>query len=234
MLSRMRCRKPKIGDLAISVSAAFVFLLPGAWQTMALGQELPGQPDATARYVFYLHGRIIEDGELRPVHEDWGLYDYPAVVDALESRGAVVLSEKRPKDTDIHAYATKVLDQVENLIEAGVPQSRISVIGFSKGGAIAIEVSGRMDKRYSDIRYVFLAACVDWAAERPDLSISGRVLAVYEASDESTSSCKGLSGHSGSLTMASELTIDTGASHGAFYLPRNEWLEPVLQWIHSF
>lgn len=199
----------------------------------ALGQSNPGEADTDKQYLFYLHGRIIEDGQLRPTHEDWGVYDYPAVVDALGSRGAVVISEQRARDTDIADYAAMVRAQISRLIEAGVPQSQISVVGFSKGGAIAIAVSGGMPDAYSSIRYVFLAACTDWVSERTNLSLSGHVLSVSEASDDSTRGCRGLGEHSQNLESSSEIRINTGASHGAFYLPRVEWLVPTLEWIHA-
>ena len=41
--------------------------------------------------VFYLHGRIVEDEGSRPVHERFGLYDYPAIVEALGADGATVV-----------------------------------------------------------------------------------------------------------------------------------------------
>ena len=198
----------------------------------ASGQTLPDPPNPAKHYLFYLHGRIIKDGDVRPVHETWGLYDYPAVVRALGSGGAVVVSEQRAQDTDIADYAAKVRRQIEALVEAGVPQSHITVVGFSKGGAIAITVSGGMGEHYADIRYVFLAACADWVLDQPALSLSGRVLTVSEATDDATSSCGGLEAHARTLTEGAEVTINTGAGHGAFYLPREVWVEPTLQWAH--
>lgn len=201
--------------------------------TTVFGQADFEAADPSKHYVFYLHGRIIEDGDLRPTHEVWGLYDYPAVVDALGSRGAVVISEQRAEDTDIGEYAASVRAQVSRLVEAGVPQSQISVVGFSKGGAIAITVSGLMPEGYSDVRYVFLAACTDWVSEQPGLSLSGHALSVSEASDDATKGCRGLNEHSQSLGSHSEVGINTGAAHGAFYLPRAEWLVPTLEWVHN-
>jgi hypothetical protein len=199
----------------------------------ALAQDPLLQPDPARYYLFYLHGRIIEDGDLRPRHPAWGVYDYPAVVDALGSRGDVVVSEQRPRDTDIADYAAKVRAQVRELVQAGVPQSHISVVGFSKGGTIAILVSAGMPRKFSGISYVFLGACTDWVSERPDLSLTGRALSIYEASDETTISCRGLAEHARDLAASSEVTIDTGAEHGAFYTPRKAWLAPTLQWVHG-
>jgi hypothetical protein len=196
-------------------------------------QELPSKPSAANYYVFYLHGRIIEDGDQRPVHATLGLYDYPGVVRALGARGAVVISEPRPKDADVAEYATKVRGQIASLVKAGVPQSHISVVGFSKGGAIAITVSSTSGEQFPQVRYVFLAACTDWVSEQPNLSLSGHALAISEATDEATQGCSGLAKHSRSLQRRSEIAINTGAGHGAFYLPREVWVKPTLQWIHG-
>lgn len=68
------------------------------------------------------------------------MYDYPAVLDALASRGATVISARRRANTDVAEYAGVVVAQVERLIHLGVPASRIVVVGFSKGGDIAIHV----------------------------------------------------------------------------------------------
>lgn len=189
--------------------------------------------DPSRVHLFYLHGRIIEEAGPRPVHESWGLYDYPAVVKALGSRGAVVISEQRPRDTDVREYAEKVLAEVDALVEAGVPAARIAIVGFSKGGSIAMAVSALPANQHRDIRYVFLAACAEWLAEQPGFSLKGHVLSIREASDDLANSCKSVAEHPQDLESLSELTISTGAQHGAFFLPREEWTIPTLQWIHG-
>ena len=40
-------------------------------------------PDPGKPIIIYLHGQIIEDEGPTPTHPRWGLYDYPAVVEAL-------------------------------------------------------------------------------------------------------------------------------------------------------
>ena len=74
---------------------------------------------AFAETIFYLHGRIIEDEGPQPVHERFGLYDYPAIVDALSADGALVVSEVRESGTKAHEYAQTVADQIEELIAKG-------------------------------------------------------------------------------------------------------------------
>jgi hypothetical protein len=200
--------------------------------TVAAADDLT-HADPRKVYLFYLHGRIIEEAGPRPIDDAWGLYDYPAVVDAMGSRGAVVVSEQRPRDTNVAEYAAKVVSQIDALVQAGVPESQIAVVGFSKGGSIAMFASALPSNQHRDIKYVFLAACVEPLAERPRLSLKGHVLSIREASDDLTKSCRPVADYSGNLQSLSEMTIDTGAQHGAFYLPREEWTIPTLQWVHG-
>ena len=190
----------------------------------------PDKPDPAETYVFYLHGKIIEEKGPRPTDARFGLYDYPAVLETLASRGAVVISAQRPKDTDMAAYAGEVVGQVERLIESGVPEDHIVVVGFSKGGGIAARVSSFL--RRKDVRFVLLAAC--WDAKQAPVRLTGRVLSIREASDTLvTESCRTFAEQTEKPTSFDEIVIDTGRSHGAFYLPRAEWTTPTLEFIHA-
>jgi len=181
--------------------------------------------------IIYLHGQIIEDSGPTPTHQRWGLYDYPAVVEALGTRGATVLSEVRESGTDISDYAETVVGQIERLLSDGVSPERIVVIGFSKGGAITLQVSRLLQR--PEIRYVSLAACGSWLKSYPHFQISGNVFSIYEKSDELAGSCRELAESSSGLSSFEETMIATGKGHGAFYLPNAEWVDPVLDWIHD-
>jgi len=87
-----------------------------------------------AETIFYLHGRIVEEEGPRPVHERFGLYDYPAIVDALGANGALVVSEVRESGTKAHEYARTVVEDIEGMIANGTAPEDITVVGFSKGG----------------------------------------------------------------------------------------------------
>ena len=186
---------------------------------------------ADETYLFYLHGRIIEDEGVTPTHPTYGWYDYPSIVAALESRGATVLSEARAADTDVLEYSRQVVSEIEKLLNDGVEPNDINVVGFSKGGVITIMVSDSLD--YPGIRYVIMAACSNWFDSYPRLSLSGRVFSVFEQSDAMAGSCQSLADRDDSPDSFLELQISTGAAHGAFYLPRSDWLEPVLDWVHG-
>lgn len=193
--------------------------------------QVPAAIDSAKTYVIYLHGRVVEDGGPRPNDPRFGRYDYPAVLDALASRGAVVISAQRRSGTDVNEYAGIVVAQVERLIRQGVPASSIVVAGFSKGGDIAIRTSSFL--RRPQVRFVLLGAC--WPRpDAPQLRLTGHVLSIRETSDTlAGDSCAPLADHAEKPESFRELRISTGRSHGAFYTPMKAWVDPVLDWIHD-
>ena len=190
---------------------------------------IPTSPDPTTTHVIYLHGRIIEQLGPRPTDSSFGLYDYPAILEALASTGATVISSQRSPSTNVNEYAGIVVAQVEELIRRGVPSEKIVVVGFSKGGDIAVHVSSFL--RRPKVRFVLLGAC--WPRpDDPQLRLTGRVLSIYETSDSlAGESCQSLTQHPEKPQSFREISISTGLSHGAFYKPLKEWVDPVLEWI---
>jgi acetyl esterase/lipase len=193
--------------------------------------DVPAQPRTDARYLIYLHGRIIEEKGRRPVDERFGIYEYDQILDRLAASGAEVIAEQRPQGTDFRAFGAHVADQVRALLAAGVPPERISVVGFSKGGAIAIITAALL--RNPRINFVFMGACGDWLDGRDDVAIEGRILSIYEASDELGTSCQPLFKRVQGVGERREIMINTGARHGAFYRVREEWMTPVLAWSRA-
>jgi len=182
-----------------------------------------------AETIFYLHGRIVEDEGPRPVHERFGLYDYPAIVDVLGTNGATVVSEVRESGTKAHEYAQLVAEDIEGMIANGTPPEDITVVGFSKGGSIAIMASHYLGN--PDVNFVFIAACADWISSAPELMVSGNIFSIYEASDAMAGSCASLASRNEELSSFTEFETSTGKEHGAFYLPREVWVGPLLAWI---
>jgi hypothetical protein len=194
----------------------------------SIHQTLPAEIDTEARYLFYLHGRIIEDEGVRPTHPQFGVYEYELILDELAASGLVVISEIRPPGADGMEHARKTAQQVRELLDAGVPPDHITVMGFSKGGGIAILTSWELQQ--PEVRFVWLAACGDWAFRMSALVPAGRILSIYEASDQLGVSCEPLFDRS-DLIQAEEVRIETGERHGAFYRPIPEWIEPAVAWL---
>ncbi|GAB3023765.1 alpha/beta hydrolase [Bowmanella dokdonensis] len=192
--------------------------------------HIPNSPDPAKTYLIYLHGRIIENAGPRPTDPRFGRYDYPAVLEALSSRGAVVISAQRPPKTDMNHYAGIVVAQVEELIEQGVAPENIVVVGFSKGGGIATRASSFL--RRPQVRFVLLAACPE-GPPKDNLRLTGQVLSLYETSDTLAGTCKPLAEQPEAPLSFKEISISTGKLHGAFYQPLPAWVDPVLDWVHG-
>jgi hypothetical protein len=165
------------------------------------------------KHVFYLHGRIIETQGAKAVDKEngYGEYRYQDILDSLKRKGLIVHSEVRPANTVVADYAEKISSEIRSLLKSGIAASEITVIGASKGAAIAIQCSANLKNK--DMRFVFLAGCCG----AKQINCSGKILSIFEASD-ACGSCK-------------ELELKTGLRHGFFYRPRPEWLNPTLEWI---
>ena len=190
--------------------------------------DVPAEIDPDARYLFYLHGAIIERAGVRPTHPKFGIYEYRKILEVFAEHGLVVISEARPAGTDGAVYAKKVANQVRALLAAGVPSKHITVVGFSKGGGIAITASSILSEER--LNFVFMGACGPWLDKRPELVPHGRLLALREASDDIVGSCDALFDRMAGEGDREEITLELGGGHGAFYRPRPEWVHPVVEW----
>jgi hypothetical protein len=222
LLSRWLCALAVAGGLLLSAEPAFA-------QRGSILSDVPAQPRPGARYLIYLHARIIEEKGPRPTDERFGTYEYHQILDTLAASGAEVISEQRPQGTDFREFGSHVADQVRRLLAAGVPAERIAVVGFSKGGASAMIASALL--RDASVAFVFLGACGDWVKGRDEVDVRGRILSIYEASDELGTSCEPLFAQASEPGEHREVRITTGAGHGAFFRPRSEWLAPLFGWI---
>jgi len=195
--------------------------------------SFPAEIDPTKRYLFYLHGKIIEDQGLPAISPEFGEYKYEENLDVLEGYGFVVISEQRPRDTDGGEYAKWIAGQVDELFAAGVRPGAITVVGASKGAAITSLVSNMVSS--SEVNYVLLGACYqpmidEW--KQQGISLSGNVLAIYDSSDEYAASCQELFDFSKGkgLGRQSEIVLHFGTGHGILYEPLIEWVLPTVQW----
>ncbi len=202
---------------------------PGSTETaLQIFTDVPESIDVDARYLIYLHGAIIEREGVRPTHPKFGVYEYQKILEAFANRGFVVISEARPSGTDGMAYAQTVSDQVRALIKGGAPPEHVTVVGFSKGGGIAIAASSILAS--DEANFVFMAACNPWLDSHPEIVGRGRLLSLRESSDELAGSCESFFGRSPNPHNHRELLLDLGGGHGAFYRPQPEWVDPVVEW----
>jgi len=186
------------------------------------------RPHESPRYLYYLHGKIIEDLGPAGVSPRFGAYDYPGILRAFSAAGLTVVSEVRPKNTDPSVYADKIVGQISKQLAAGVPAQNITVVGASKGSVIAMLVSSRL--KVDGVRYVFLANCNDWMERTFAPRFTGNVLSIYEGSDEIGQSCRPIAARSVALKQFEEIRLDTGLGHGIVYRPLNQWIGPAAAW----
>ena len=184
------------------------------------------------RYLFYLHGRIIEDQGPDAVDtiRGFGPYQYRAILDSLRERGFVVISEVRQKNTDVEQYAGKVKAQIDSLLYAGIAPVNITVVGSSKGAAIAMLISSLLRNR--NINFVFIAGCNEDNFKRlPAIEFWGNILSLYERTDDIGKSCSSVRNRSSEgISHYKEIELNTGLKHGFLYRPLAAWMDPATEW----
>lgn len=189
--------------------------------------DVPEQIDRNPRYLFYLHGYIVESQNTRPVHPEFGPYEYAQILNTFKESGFVVISEARKKDREIEPYARKLAGQVRQLLNAGVPAENITVVGASQGSWIAMLASTYLENR--KVNFVFIAACSADKGFLNLVNLHGSVLSIYESSDVAQS-CSDYRADAKGISDWKEVEVKTGLKHGFLYRPMKEWLEPTVDW----
>jgi pimeloyl-ACP methyl ester carboxylesterase len=226
--------------LSIKLLLALVLLtLSGMAQSVAQGNTdtagtqgiilsaVPQKVDNKSRYLFYLHGYIVEAGNTRPVSPRFGVYEYEQILETFRQSGFVVISEARKKDPEIEPYARKVAEQVRELLKAGVPLKHITVVGASQGSWIAMLASTYLKNR--NLNFVFIAACSADKGFLKMVNLHGNVLSIYEKSDLAQS-CRDYRADATGINEWKEVEVNTGLKHGFLYRPMREWTEPTIAW----
>jgi hypothetical protein len=222
--------------LRISTLLAFgVALIPINARAVELYDHFPEKVHANERYVLYSHGLIAEGTDPRPVSPQYGQYDFPAIKQAIFAGGNFnLVAPQRPKDPDYNNYVSSVESWVHRLIKAGVKPSRITLVGFSRGGQLTAVISSRLS--HEGINTAILAICQegDFVSEPPfpgpeHPALGGNFLSIYETSDI-VGTCGKLAARS-NLQSFKEVAISTGKAHAAFFRPMQEWVEPLKTWI---
>ncbi len=220
------CRYSKI--IACSL---FYFLMTTAAKGQSISRFIPVNPDKSARYLFYLHGGIVQDEGIHAVSPDWGKYEYEAILDTLRNYGFNVLSEPRAKGTDDEEYGIFIYRQVDTLLKLGISPEHITVVGASQGASMTIVAAYKL--RNSKIKYAVLGLCepfmIDYYAKYKD-SLCGNFLSIYERSDPH-GSCDKLFMEQYCKTGYKEIELNMGISHGFIFRPYPEWVHPLIKWI---
>jgi hypothetical protein len=192
-------------------------------------ERAPASPEPASRYLFYLHGRIIEVQGPEAVSPDFGRYEYRRILETFAARGFTVVGEVR-RDGAGQDFVESTAGQVRALLEAGVPADHVTVVGFSRGGFLTLGVSAAVAS--DDVRYVVLAGCgsePSWVG-RLGPRLRGRFLSLLDSSDRFSPSCGPLFAAADHVAEKEEHVFDTGLDHGLFYQPRPGWVDRVVRW----
>jgi len=197
----------------------------------AVNLTLPENIDPDGRYLFYIHGKIIEDVGVNAASPQFGPYEFEEILKYLSDAGFNVIGEIRSTPTDANEYSDRVAAQVKSLLAQGVPSKRITMVGFSKGAGIVILTSAKVNN--PELNIVLIAICGEETNVESGPVISGRILSLFEKSDELGSSCKPLADRSPGVKEFEEFEFSTGKQHGAFYTADPIWLDPMISWIRE-
>ena len=192
-----------------------------------VAEKPPATPDPARRYMFYMHGRYVEE------RGSDNVYRYVMILRELADKGFTVIGEARGK-VEIGDYARQVAGQVRGLISAGVPPGNITVAGHSRGGFIALLSASFVGD--PGVRFGILAACglegtrfrkayrrlLNKNAE----AIKGRFLVMWEQGDDETGHCDEVLEKASAPYRNLKLTV--GGGHRIFYKPETAWIDPLV------
>lgn len=193
-------------------------------------QKAPENLPKDGRYIFYIHGRIIEKEGPNAVSSRFGPYAFHDITAALAAEDADIIAEIRHGDTNVFDYAKTAAQTIREMIGAGVDPANITVAGFSKGGYTTLLIARELQN--PAVNFVIMAGCVKGIVEGKDRNadgLKGRILSLVGDSDEFAFSCQPLIERNPAVTDYREI-IYPGADHGRFYRPDTVWIDPLLSW----
>lgn len=206
-------------------------------QSDSIYVSVPPSIDPSRKYLFFLHVLIPELQGRNAVSPVYGRYYYDVILKALALRGFVVISEVRPRGTQILEYARKVTGQVRVLMEGGVPPENITIAGSSKGGEITLATSAELGQ--PKVNFVVMAGCFRTGAARSEYEalilpmaprMQGHMLSLYDEVDDQAGSCQEEVFVRASRLEHKEIKLQAGLGHALFFAPYKEWLDLVSDW----
>ena len=213
--------------LTVPVALVIAALIAHGDATALTLGEFPSNPDPKARYIFYMHGVVPEK------RGHYGDYNYWGIVKALQAKGLVVIGEVRGP-TRFSVYTSVISDQVNRLLDAGVPPANITVAGHSKGGLLSLFVSIRLGR--DDIKFAILASC----GSRPPYRVfvmrrakglRGKFLIMWDKNDQVAGACDEAL-RKGRVTFTNKI-LDEGSGHKLFNQPAPVWIDPLVSFAKS-
>lgn len=218
--------------LETQITFFLLFLLNLSFvNAQTITESVPEKVDRSRKYLIYLHGGIVQDLGAEAVSEDFGKYEYFKILEVFKERGFNVISEVRPKGTEITSYAEKLSDQIKALKKLGVKDQNIVVVGASLGAYMTIEAADKL--KLPKVKYVLIGLCSEYAVNRYKQykgNLLGNFLSIYEESDQK-GSCQKIFEPLKRKAKFKEIKVSTGKGHGFLFKPAKEWVQPLVEWI---
>ncbi len=196
--------------------------------------RFPNKVSSSERYLFYVHGKLVETDGVSPISPRFGHYQFHRIVTRLAKGRANVIARVRRSGTDPNAEAFRLTNEIRYLLKKGVPATHISVAGFSKGGYITLLTANRLQN--ADIRFVVMAGCTEAIVAGTDNiadGLQGTMMSMIDVEDDLGFSCRELFERNPQLTASLDVKFDTGKGHGLFYRADPTWIDPLLHWAET-
>ncbi len=183
------------------------------------------------KYIYYLHGRIIEIQGKDAVSDEYGKYEFDSIVTALGGSEHIVIAEVRHENVDYLDYANTISREIDSLVNRSIAPIDITVIGASKGAIIASNIS---TMNLNPINYVLLAGNNDYQEKNNEWKFHGQVLCFYDYSDSiAGGNYDYWKNKENYTTKFEQIELKTQLGHGFLYKPLNVWIEPTRKWIST-
>ncbi len=222
----------KLTSIKISclIAALTIMVTDLDLNAQVIRKDVPANVDSLDRFMFYLHGGIVQDLGVNARSPRYGYYKYNDILDSLANRGFIVISERRMPGTKEDEYAQKMSLQIDSLLEMGVPKKHIFIVGASLGAYVAVELAKIRKDEF--INYALMGLCSEYAIKyyRPAKNqLCGNFLSIYESTDQKKS-CYPLLEVTYCKQGFKEVKLNMGNGHGFLYQPYTEWIDPLVKW----
>lgn len=154
--------------------------------------------------------------------------DHAAIIRSFEEQGFTV-STYAYAGEDRVTYARRIAHEVRDMMSRGHEPSSISVMGGGSGSDIVLLTSAITGNRH--VNFVALGSCNRALKDSYSFRLSGNVLALREADDSASESCRPLFIGSPRLNGHRDLVLNTPYGKDLFAGAHNEWIAPAAQWM---